>query len=103
MDRIINVERGGDLLRINGKFYSLYDAVEKAFAEVRAFGSNNVAFDAPPWFYTGSPYGDAILALGPIEMPSPQFFRAEYLPQSKPGWARQSPIWPKVFGVEVSP
>jgi hypothetical protein len=54
-----------------------------------------------PLFYTGSPYGEAIVDLGCEPVVPPDSFRIESVPHDmrKP-WRRIEPIWPEVFGVD---
>lgn len=96
------VFRGGSLLLIDGHFYSLSDCVDLAYNAVVYSGSKNPAFDMPPWFYSGSPYADAILALGVMRVKPPEAFQAEFVPKSALGWAARPPAWPEIFGVKVA-
>jgi hypothetical protein len=86
---------------VNGKCYNLFALVNKAFAIVKASGSNNPAFDMPPWFYTGSPYADAIVNLGCKEVAPPTSYKVECVPELGKVWRSREPAWPKIFNVDV--
>ena len=88
-------------IRANGKWYSLHALADKAFAIVKASGSNNPAFDAPPWFYTGSPYADAIVNLGCKEVTEPPVYQVECVPPLGKVWRSKEPAWPEIFNVDV--
>lgn len=85
----------------NGKWYSMFALTDKAFAIVKASGSNNPAFDAPPWFYTGSPYADAIVNLGCKEVTPPTSYNVECVPLLGKVWRSREPAWPEIFNVDV--
>jgi hypothetical protein len=85
----------------NGKCYSLFALVNKAFDIVKASGSNNPAFDMPPWFYTGSPYADAIVNLGCEELTPPDIYMVECVPPLGNVWRSREPAWAKIFNVDV--
>lgn len=85
----------------NGKWYTLYALVDNAFDIVKSSGSNNPAFDMPPWFYTGSPYADAIVNLGCAEVPAPSIYMVECLPLLGNVWRSREPAWPSIFNMDV--
>ena len=89
-------------IRVNGKWFNLTDVVNAAFDKVRASGSDNPAFDMPPFFYTGAPYAEAIIALGCDEVAPPKSYRAEYVPPLGEVWRSREPAWPAIFGVAPS-
>lgn len=86
---------------VSDKCFLLSDLADAAYAALVDHGSRNPGFDMPPFFYTGSPYGEAILKMGCPEVDPPRAWRAEYVPQDgvEP-WANRKPIWPEVFGIE---
>ena len=84
----------------NGKCYSLFALVNKAFDIVKASGSNNPAFDMPPWFYTSSPYADAIVNLGCEEVLAPSIYMVECVPPLGNVWRSREPAWPKIFNMD---
>lgn len=85
----------------NGRWYNLRDLVDTAFERVRAWGSDNPAFDAPNWFYTGSPYADEIVALGCAEVDAPKEYRIESVPRLGKVCRSREPQWPVIFGCAV--
>jgi hypothetical protein len=93
-----------DHIRANGKWFRRADLVDKVFTKLKAAGSDNPALDAPPWFYSGSPYADAICALGCAEVEAPKKYSVEYVPALGEVWRARKPAWPEIFGVaEVQP
>ncbi|MCU0909770.1 MAG: hypothetical protein MUE98_00050 [Rhodobacteraceae bacterium] len=88
-------------MRVSGKWFRTADLADAAFDLVRRAGSENPAFDMPPFFYTGSPYGEALLALGVAPCDPPPSYRVMFTPHfGKSPWWRRAPIWPSVFGVD---
>lgn len=99
-DRVQRTNTGH--LVVDGKWYWLQDVADAAYKKLKAAGSSNPAFDMPPLFFTGSPYGDAVHRLGCTEVRPPKTYRVEYVPHGgrKP-WRAISPIWPEVFGLDA--
>lgn len=88
-----SVFRGETHLKVGQDFYVLSDLVEAAYKLVSK-SSDNPGFDMPQWFYSGSPYGAQIRALGVSPCQEPNDFRPEYLPQSeKHPWNRHASWW----------
>lgn len=87
----------------NGKWYTLSTLGDKVFDIVTASGSNNPAFDMPPWFYTGSPYADEIESLGCAEVIPPTQYQKEYVPALGDVWRSREPAWPSIFNCKVKP
>jgi hypothetical protein len=86
-------------IQANGKWFSLSDLKDAVFAKLKSSGSDNTAFDAPPWFYSGSPYADAICALGCAEVEAPKEYSVEHVPPLGKVWRARKPAWPDIFGV----
>ena len=86
-------------IRANGKWFLMADILESTFSTIEKAGSNNPAFDSPPWFYSGSPYADAICALGCAETDAPEEYLVEYVPPLGKVWRAREPAWPTIFGV----
>jgi hypothetical protein len=85
----------------NGKWFDLRALVDTAFERVRAWGSDNPGFDAPNWFYTGSPYADEIVALGCAGVDAPKEYRIESVPPLGKVWRSRDPLWPVIFNCAV--
>lgn len=88
-------------MRVNDVWLLTKEVSDKAFAVVKAAGSNNPAFDAPPFCRTGCPYPDAILSLGCKEVEPPKEYRVEcvFHDEKKP-WRQREPIWPHIFKID---
>lgn len=88
-----SVFRGENYLKVGKDFYVLSDLVEAAY-ELVSKTSDNPGFDMPQWFYSGSPYGTQIRALGVLSCQPPDEFIPEFLPQSeKQPWNRHASWW----------
>jgi hypothetical protein len=85
----------------NSKWFLLDDLVDTVFEQIKAWGSNNPAFDAPGWFYTESPYADEIVALGCAEINPPKEYRIECVPRLGKVWRSREPLWPEIFNCAV--
>lgn len=90
-----------DCLLIDGVPYSIMTLRDAVIEKLRPH-TKNIGYNIPPFFYSGSPYADAMLALGVDPKDEvPDNFRAEWVPQStKPAAMSQNQIWPKIFNVE---
>lgn len=90
-----------NLLKVGNEFYSLSQLVDAVF-EVMKQHSSNPAFDAPGWFYSGSPYGKEIYSLGiqPLK-DTPTEFVPEFVPSLGKVWRSKEPAWPQIFNCEV--
>ena len=89
----VKVKRGGKWIVVDGKAYDLRDCTEVAAELTRKSGSNNIAFDMFPWFFTGSPYADQIIDLGVTPQAVPDDFIAEYIPDLGKVWRSRQTIW----------
>lgn len=85
----------------NGKWYTLSVLVDKVFEIVKTSGSNNPAFDMPPWFYTGSPYADELVNLGCKEVTAPETYKVEYVPALGKVWRSRELTWPSIFNCSI--
>lgn len=85
---------------IDGVPYQLSTLRDAAIKKLKPH-TKNVGYNMPPFFYTGSPYADAMLALGVTPMHEiPSGFQVECVPQAtKPAAMSQNQIWPQVFNV----
>lgn len=90
-------------LCVKGIWLIVEDVVEATYQCIKKAGSKNIAFDMPPFLYTGCPYPDAILDLGCTPVLPPNSYRIEYVEQDgKKPWHSRTPIWPVVFDVDKS-
>lgn len=80
--------------------YSISALRDAAIEKLRPH-TKNIGYHMPPFFYTGSPYADAMLALGVEPMGKiPKNFKAECVPRATtPAAMSQNQIWPKIFNV----
>ena len=96
------VLRDGNYIKVGESFFVLSTLSAIVFQRLKDAGSKNPGYDAPPWFYSDSPYGFEILALGAEPTFAPDDFRAEYVPRGSeehhPQFAK--PKWPEVFNTE---
>ena len=98
--KVIRTDTGH--IKVGDTWFTVQSLVDAAFDKVKAAGSTNPAFDQPPFFYSGSPYGDAILTLGCTPMESgPKDFKVEWVcHDGKKPWRSRDPIWPELFAVD---
>lgn len=98
------VMRASSYIKVDDKWFHLHALANAAFNKVKQSGYSNAAFHAPPFFYTGSPYGDAILELGVEPIAEPVFERIECVPQDRKMSATPTgrPHWPQIFNVDPS-
>lgn len=102
--RMISVIRAdtGDL-RIGDEWYSTRELLEVIDRRLTEAGSTNIGFDRPPFFRTGTPYGEALLALGCKPIKGPEKYRIAVVPHDgKKPWRSRKPIWPEVFNADQS-
>lgn len=94
-----DVLRGGSVVMVGNRCFSLAALTRATYEAVKRAGSQNPAYDMPPWFYSGSEYGREICDLGvPFVVGFPDAFAPEYVPKSTPSLCGRPPIWPEVFG-----
>jgi hypothetical protein len=87
-------------MRVGVKWFRLRDLGDAAHARLVAGGSDNPGFDMPPFFRSGAPYGEQLLALGCPEVSPPASYAVEWVPQfDHAPWRARLPIWPRIFGV----
>ena len=101
---MLEVRRGGDHILVGGRFFLLRDLLEAVEVKLRAVGLKSLSGQRPPFFYTGSPYAEAIINLGVSEVGRPQCFQVEYVPHHPHGgmpWFGSHRIWPDVFNVRA--
>lgn len=86
---------------VGQRCFRLRDLGNAAYRKVVDAGSSNPAYDLPPFFWTGSPYGEAILLLNCAQVDPPSHWLIEHVPRgSRRPWKSHRPIWPEVFGVD---
>lgn len=90
-------------IAVGDKFFCMSEIYDAAEEKLRAAGAKNIPFNMAPFFYTGCPYGQAIMDLGVSEVSRPRFFRVEVVPHDgKRPFRFHEPIWPEVFGLDQS-
>jgi hypothetical protein len=94
--RVLRTDTGH--IVIDGKWFPLMALRDQLEAMLIAAGSRNVAFDMPPAFFTGSPFGPLLLDLGVPEVSPPQTFRVEFVPifDEEP-WRAFEPMWKRLW------
>lgn len=97
-----NVWRAGDFIIVGTIWFKLHDLVDEVDRRLEAAGS----YHRPPFFYTGSPYGEALLALGvqPIKaldkLPPIEFVGGALdRDRSTRPWFGEPQAWPVIFDV----
>jgi len=99
----VQVQRGGKWIVVGDKAYDLRECTEAAAALVVASGSNNLGFDMPGWFFTGSPYAEQIKALGVAAQDIPSDFVAEVVPDLGKVWRARQTIWETYIRTALHP
>lgn len=89
----VRVLRGGEWVVVGKRAYRLRDLSDATYRMVKDMGSNNPGFDMPAWFFSGSPFGAQIEALGCEAHEIPDNFRPEYLPRLEKAWAARASIF----------
>lgn len=93
----MKVLRGNNAIVVGELAFSLSQLVDLAFEEAKSYGAENPAFHMPGWFYSGSPYGEQILALTERHSvepaPIPKDFIPEYVPKLGYVWRTSVPKW----------
>ena len=80
----LRVMRTDAHIQIGDQWFSTRSLVNAAYDRIVSAGSKNPAFDSPPFFWTGSPYGVQILSLGCETVAAPETYVVHYLPA--PSW-----------------
>lgn len=83
-------------LCVGDKWFLMKDLMEKVWSIVSK-QSDNPAFDFPPWFYTGSPYGEDILNLNVKECEPPKEYSVVCVPKVNITYHKRIPNWPAIF------
>ena len=88
---------------VGQRAYLIRDLSDAPYNMVRDAGSKNPGFDIPGWFFTGSPYGKQIVALGATQHPMPMNFCCEVVPDFGKLWKERPPGWEYYISRDTTP